>query len=656
MKKIAIIGNPNSGKTSIFNHLTGLRQQTGNFAGVTVEIHKAAIIFENQPIEIIDFPGTYSLFPNAADERLVVEILLDEQHAVHPDIVCYIASAQHLERHLLLFSQIQDLGFLTVLGITMLDTAEQQGITVDLPKLQQLVGVPVVSLNGRSGKGTQELLKNIKNASCQTWIRSCEEQKQFLKQQLCENFTSVKPQIEDVLQRYQRIQSIVDECTAKKMASKTFTERLDTILIHPIGGLLIFLGLMFFLFQAIFSWAEIPMNWIEEGFVWVSLYLKGLLSEGWFANLLTDGILAGLSGIVVFIPQIAILSAFIALLEESGYMARAIFLTDNIMRRFGLNGRSLVSLISGTACAIPAIIATRNISNQKERLITILVTPFMSCSARLPVFTLLISVGIPSEKVGGILDARGLILFALYLAGATTALLASKILSQIIPTSERNVFMLELPVYQYPHWKSILLTVYNKVRTFVWEAGKIILIISVILWALAFYGPTYQRQKAEQLLQEQMTSHTDNVEQLRSSIYLETSYIGMLGKFIEPIIEPLGFDWKIGIALITSFAAREVFVATMATLYSVVDAEDTRTLVQRVKAEINPKTGQPVFTFPVVISLLIFYLFAMQCASTLAVVRRETHTWKWAILQLLAMSGWAYVASWLAYRIAVFWV
>jgi len=658
MKKVALIGNPNAGKTSVFNRLTGLNQQTGNFTGVTVEVKTAEITSNNEVLQITDFPGTYSLFPNSADERLVSDILLNPQHEVYPDVICYIAGAPHLERHLLLFSQIQDLGFPIILGVSMLDTVLETGISVDLKKLAQVLKVPVIGLNGRTGEGKEELLQAINQARTQQgkWLRNQDEQRLFLQNQAAQNFSQIRPQVDDVMQRYEKIRAKIETSIKINLPTRnSFTEKLDNILTHPIAGLACFIALLLIVFQAVFSWSEVPMNLIEEAFVITTVWFKSVLPAHPLTDLLTDGILAGLSGILVFIPQIAILSALIALLEESGYMARAVFLTDNIMRRFGLNGRSLVSLISGTACAIPAIIATRNISNQKERLITILVTPFMSCSARIPVFTLLTSVAIPAEAYWGIFNVRGLVMLALYLIGATTALVASKILSLIIKTNEKSMFMLELPIYQYPHWRNIVFTVYDKVHAFTVEAGKIILLVSIILWVLASFAPAEQERAAAEKVSSYIITNgiTDEniIEQLTATATLEASYAAQLGKFIEPSIAPLGFDWKIGIALITSFAAREVFVATMATLYSIGNTDDTQKIAEKITSEINPRTGLPVFTLPVAFSLLTFYLFALQCASTLAVVKRETKKWKWAVLQFLFMTGWAYLASWIVYNV-----
>lgn len=693
-RKIALIGNPNVGKSSVFNLLTGLRQKTGNFPGVTVDKKTGYIqLGQSGLVEVVDMPGLYSLYPSSEDEKVVLRTLLNPADKHYPEVVVCVADATDMERNLLLCTQLSDLNFPVVLVVNMLDTAEREGIQVDTAKLNQLSGLPVVGMNGRTGEGLDDLLKAVdaqlqlkgtrqpfysfteeerRIANAVAPISAAEHPYQALltahhfkslahvspeqKIQIADAleqiaFDRLSAQLDELMSRYKLIAPLVQQTVSfKPVDDGSKGAMFDKIATHPIAGLLLFVALMFLVFQSIFTWSEWPMEQIEKGFGFLASRLSDRLPDFWLSNLLTEGVISGLSGVMVFIPQIAFLFLLISLLEESGYMARVVYLMDNLMRRFGLNGRSVVSLISGGACAVPAIMSTRTIGNWKERLITIMVTPLISCSARIPVFTMLIAITIPPVKWGGWLSLQGLVFLGLYAAGAVAALLSAWVFSKIIQTEEQGFLMMELPRYQVPQWNNVLLTMYEKVKTFVIEAGKIILLVSMILWGLASYGPPGAMEQARQkALRTYAVSQEIPLAQLESAYMLEASFAGLLGKVIEPVIRPLGYDWKIGIALITSFAAREVFIGTMATIYAVGDEDDTLLLRERMQQATHAESGEQVFTPATAISLMIFYLFAMQCMSTLAVVRRETKSWKWPAIQLAYMSGLAYLSSWLVY-------
>ena len=695
--KIAFVGNPNSGKSSLFNHLTGLNQKVGNFPGVTVEKRSGHSTLQNGSVaEIIDLPGIYSLYPRSIDERIVSEILLDHKADSCPDKIVVVADATNLKRGLLLLTQVIDVGLPTVLALNMIDLVAKAGISYDINALSNHLGVPVVPINARNGAGLEELrnvlsnpLENpakkifnvyneakdaVKTLRDQLHLDNDYEAYQFLQQPRSLGFITKENQnfIEEVskrynffpgkfqgaetIQRYTFIQDLLDTVTLKTSDDswKRYSSKLDKILVHKVWGYVIFFTVLFVIFQSIFAWATVPMDFIDGLFASVSNYLSGILPDGLLTRLLTEGVIPGIGGIIIFVPQIAILFACIAVLEESGYMARVVFLMDKIMRKFGLNGKSVVPLISGVACAIPAIMATRTIDNWKERTITIFVTPLMSCSARLPVFTILIALIVPDQLAFGFFNLQGLTLMGLYLLGFAAAMLSALVMKYIIQVKERSYLLMELPAYRWPKWSNVGFTIVEKTKAFVFEAGKVIIAISVVLWVLASYGPGDRIKNArENVLEESANLRlTEQGLDDRIAAYkLENSFAGIIGKGIEPIIRPLGFDWKIGIALITSFAAREVFVGTMATIYSIGSMEDQTTIKIRMKEEINPETGGPRFTPAVGFSLLVFYTFAMQCMSTIAVVYRETKGWKWPLMQLAYMSVLAYVSSFVVFQI-----
>ena len=696
--KIALIGNPNSGKSSLFNHLTGLNQKIGNFPGVTVDKKSGScIMVEHVNAEIIDLPGTYSLYPKSQDEQVVFDILTNPKDKNYPDTIVVVVDASNLKRNLLLFTEIKDLGIPIVLAVNMLDIANRQGIEINIERLKAKLGVPVVSINARTGEGIEWL----KVATLSTKVKQSEgffKPTIFAKNVIAEikdqlhisnayvalltahlydkmphlstdeknavkkitkqyDFESRNLQAKETIARYEYINTLIEDVIIQQpdFNIDTMSKKLDSILTHKVWGYVIFFATLFLMFQAIFAWASIPMEWIDLGIGKLNGFLMEVLPAGPLVSLLTEGLIAGLGGVLIFIPQIAILFAFIAILEESGYMARVMFIMDKLMRQFGLNGKSVVPLVSSVACAVPAIMATRNIDNWKERMITIFVTPLISCSARIPVYTVLIALIVPEQYVLGIFNMQGLALMGLYLIGFISAIVTAKIMQLILKSKDRSYFVMELPGYKVPRWKNVGLTIIEKVKTFVFEAGKVIVAISIVLWVLASYGPGDAMVKAENLaqstaIQQQLT--TQQTDKLIASNKLEASYAGTFGKFIEPAIAPLGFDWKIGIALITSFAAREVFIGTMATIYSIgADVENENTIIKRMKAEINPKTGGIMYTPALAMSLLIFYVFAMQCMSTLAVVYRETKSWTWPIAQLVYMTGLAYLSSWLVYQV-----
>lgn len=694
--KIALIGNPNSGKSSLFNHLTGLNQKIGNFPGVTVEKRAGfATLPDGLASEIIDLPGIYSLYPRSLDERIVSEILLDHSSPLCPDILVVTADATNLKRSLLLLTQIIDIGLPTVLALNMMDLVAKAGISYDLNALSQELGVPVVPINARKGTGLAELkkvlskpveapVKNIftvyddvkdvvkivrekfkldNNYEAYQFIQQPEslaflnkdDQAFIAEVNQQHNFFPGKFQGAETIQRYTFIQTLLDRVTLKtaELSWKKYTSRLDHVLTHKVWGYAIFFAILFLIFQSIFAWATVPMDLIDTAFANISNYLSRELPEGMATRLLTEGIIPGIGGIVIFVPQIAILFAFIAILEETGYMARVVFLMDKVMRKFGLNGKSVVPLMSGVACAIPAIMATRTIDNWKERTITIFVTPLMSCSARLPVFTILIALVVPDTLVLGTFNLQGLALMGLYLLGLSAAMLTALVMKYLVRVKERSYLIMELPAYRWPKWSNVGYTIVEKTKAFVLEAGKVILAISIVLWVLASYGPGDDLEHArENVLNESYNLRLteEGLENRIAAYKLEHSYAGIIGKGIEPAIKPLGFDWKIGIALITSFAAREVFVGTMATIYSIGSDDDQTTIKNRMRAEINPETGGPRFTPAVGFSLLVFYTFAMQCMSTIAIVYRETRGWKWPMIQLVYMSALAYISSFIVFQ------
>jgi ferrous iron transport protein B len=691
---VALIGNPNVGKTSVFNQLTGLNQQVGNYPGITVEKKVGFCkLSTNINANVIDLPGTYSLNASSADESVVIDLLLNKKDKLFPDVIVLVSEVENLKRNLLLFTQIKDLEIPTILVINMIDRMKLKGISLDIPFLEEKLKTKIALVSSRKNIGIEELKKLITsyktistepclNASSIDDVYFDNLRKTFPNQSLYKlwlvitqdvNFVDLnrkaldntsftksdselkRLQQKETIKRYQFINDTLKKGQKVDSASATdFRSKLDRVLTHKVWGYLIFFVILFGIFQSIFEWSKIPMDLIDHAFANLSSLANKYLPPGAFTNLIAQGIIPGIGGILIFIPQITFLFLFISVLEESGYMSRVVFLMDKIMRKFGLSGKSIVPLISGTACAIPAIMATRNIENWKERLITILVTPFTTCSARLPVYAIIIGLVIPDKFVFGFLNLQGLTLMLLYLIGFGMAILSAYGLHKVLKLNCKTFFVVEMPNYKLPMFKNVAINVIEKTKAFVFGAGKIILSIAVILWFLASNGPSKNFSDAEAILKTKTENNNLSTIELKNKVAsykLEHSYIGLMGKTIEPLISPLGYDWKIGIAIISSFAAREVFVGTLATIYSVGGSDNENTIKNKMRAEINPVTGDKIFNFASGISLLLFYAFAMQCASTLAITKKETNSWKWPLGQLVFMSSFAYIVALIAYQI-----
>ena len=641
--KVALVGNPNTGKSSIFNLLTGLRQHVGNFPGITVDKKVGKLRIGGEDHELIDLPGAYSIYPRSKDEQVVYDSLSDSNSENYPDAIIVVVDAANLERNLLLFSQVYDLGIPTMMVLNMTDLAKKQGKVYHIDKIEELYPeASILEANARAGFGKSRIKEGLENLKPRTASNTS-----------LASSDDLKAQEQETESRFKAIQKSLSNLESKEKKTKEMSWW-EKLLVHPILGYVIFAVVLIVIFQFIYAFASIPMDLIDGAFANWSSWMSEVMPAGVFTDLVTQGIIPGIGGVVIFIPQIALLFFFIAILEETGYLARVVFIMDRLMRPLGLNGKSVVPLMSSVACAIPGVMAARTISDWKERLITILVAPLMSCSARIPVYTLLIAIVIPDETVFGFMNVQGLVLFGLYMLGTIFALIVAVVLKFIIRSKEQGFLMLELPEYKSPRWKNVGLTVWEKVRIFVWDAGRVILAISIILWAMASYGPTEQRENAVRYAKEEATELNLSIEetsQLVEMAKLESSYIGYLGKAIEPIIEPLGYDWKIGISLITSFAAREVFVGSMATIYAVEDdGANNMTLVEKMKDQ-KRRDGTPVYTLAAGSSLMVFYVFAMMCMATLAVVKRETKSWKWPLIQVGYMGVLAYLGAWITFII-----
>jgi len=697
--RVALVGNPNTGKSTLFNVLTGLNQKIGNFPGVTVEKKVGYCqLPDGRKAEVIDLPGTYSIYPKSQDESIVFSVLADSSNPHRPDLVVVILDASNLKRNLLLYSQVADLKIPVIVALNMMDMAKKADISINVDLLAERLGVPVVPISARKVNGIEQLKEaisyankfalqedsidvntiapqlveaigdemHIDNPYLALQLAHQHETLKFLTPEQSDrieelehqySFNSQKAQGMETIARYAFINDLLYDTVTKPVTAheENLSNRIDKVLTHKIFGFVIFLGILLFMFQAIFSWSAYPMSLIADGFVWVQDNLHHILPAGPLANLLIDGVIAGLSGVMVFIPQIAILFAFISILEDTGYMSRVTFMMDKLMRKVGLNGKSVVPLIGGFACAVPSIMSTRTIENWKDRMITIMVTPLVTCSARLPVYTLLIALVVPNKNIWWVFNMQGLALTGMYVFSLVSAVLVAWVFKYILKGKERGYFIMELPVYRMPRWKNVVLSMYDRSKAFVLQAGKVIIAVSVILWVLASYGPGKKFDQIDkQYAQTQYTQHmsADSLSRTIASAKLENSYAGVMGHVIEPVIKPLGFDWKIGIALITSFAAREVFVGTMATMYSVNgSAEKMQSVYEKMHQAKNPQTGQPVFTLAVAFSLMMFYAFAMQCASTMAVVYRETKNWRWPAVQFAYMTVLAYAASFVTYHL-----
>ncbi len=674
--RVAITGNPNCGKTSVFNALTGLNQQVGNYAGTTVDKKTGVLVYnKSQRAKIIDLPGTYSIYPKSKDEEIAIDVIINPLSKEASDIILVVCDASNLKRNLLYYSQVSDLGKPVVLVLTMMDIAEKKGLDINLIVLSLLLGVKVVAVNPRNGKGIEKLKDTIFNTSRLTQNKLIdiynlapeliEEQRKRHPnfndfQCFLEIYKTQREKLDGILadetiKRYAAIKVVLNESvTQSEVKQSELSNNLDKILTHKIWGYVIFLFILFVIFESIFSVSKFPMLWIQQSFTWFGNYFAQHFPEGPLNDLLVHGVIAGLSGVIVFLPQIVSLFAFIAILEDTGYMSRVSFMMDKLMRRVGMNGKSVVPLISGVACAVPSIMATRSIENWKERIITIMVIPLMSCSARLPVYTLLISMIAPDKNIWGIFNVQGLILMGMYLIGFFSAITAAWVMKFVIQAKEKNYFILELPTYKAPRLKNILITLVEKSRTFIWEAGKVIVAVSVILWLAASFGPGKSFAKIEEKYSSEFYTKNFSSKEIvnfQKSEKLFASYAGHFGRLIEPAIKPLGFDWKIGIALFSSLAAREVFVGTMATIYNLGDESSSVNIRERMMEERDPVTLKPKYTLTVAFSLMLFYAFALQCMSTIATVYKETKTWKWATIQFIYTSSLAYIMSLVVYQL-----
>lgn len=692
---ITLVGNPNVGKTSLFNKLTGLRQKVGNYAGVTVEKREGNVEKNGKKYHIIDLPGTYSIFPNSLDEEIVFQTLGNKQNKEYPNLAVVVAEPSNLKRSILLYFQVKDLGVPAIFVINMKDEIEAKGLSIDIKKLEQLLETKVILTNARNGEGLDELISNFEYQPVQNhtkfnagslyegavadvkaafnlssdylaWLYLGQKNINFLTAEQSENLNTLKKkhktverrvQVKETVDRNKHLDQILSEVVQyNHKQEKTFTEKLDSILMHPILGYVIFLAILLLMFQAVYTWSGPLMDWIDGLFGSLQEFTTSTIPAGPLADIITEAIIPGIGGIVIFVPQIAILFLFISLMEETGYMSRVVYLMDRWLKPFGLSGKSVVPLISGVACAVPAVMSARNIENAKERMLTILVTPFMTCAARLPIYIVIIALVIPDEEWYG-LNLQGLALFLMYVLGVAGALLSAVILNIVIKAKHKSLLILELPTYKLPDWKNVAINVWEKTLGFLVGAGKIIFSISIILWVLGSFGPGEQFNNAEEIVTAHNPRMSDEDLQNEIASYkLEHSYLGTIGSVIEPVFTPLGYDWKMGIGLISSFAAREVFVGTMSTVYSLgeVDIEEDEQkgkLLDRMRAEINRNTGVAAYTFASGISLLLFYAFAMQCMSTIAIVKRETDSWKWTLIQTGFMTGLAYAVAFIAYQI-----
>lgn len=687
---IALIGNPNCGKTTLFNALTGLRQKVGNYPGVTVEKKEGRLeLDDGSEVTLLDLPGTYSLNANSPDEKVATDILLGKaEHTNAPDLVVCVVDASNIERNLYLVSQILDRQLPVVIALNMIDVAEQSGISIDVKALARTLGVPVIPTIASRGIGINDLRTAIAQArATQTPKRlwrmpalveeECDELVGLLQQhhKLSEpvafhealalltapesleehrdrfapevlahvhkdharlEFAGIDRQSIVIESRYDWIKNVCANAVTQSTSSDVnLSDNIDRIVTHKVWGFVIFLGIMTVMFQTIFTWATIPMEWIAEGFDWLGTMIRSAMPPGDLRDLIVNGGLAGVSAVVTFLPQILLLFFFLGLLEDTGYMARAAFIMDKLMSKVGLHGKSFIPLLSSFACAIPGIMATRTIESPKDRLVTMLVAPLMSCSARLPVYALLIAAFIPHQRVLGIFSLPGLTLLSMYLLGLTMALLMAWLFKKTLLKGAPPLFLMELPPYKLPAFRSILLQMWERSKLFLQKAGTIILGVSIILWFLASYPKVDGATPAEQL---------------------QNSFVGRAGQLIEPLIRPLGFDWKIGIGMIGSLLQREVFVSTMGTIYNIQNADDasaTVSLHEHMRKDINPETGMPVWTALTAICVMVYYVLAMQCMSTVAVMRRETNGWKWPLFQIGYMTVLAYGVTFVVYRIGL---
>ncbi len=672
--KVALIGNPNVGKTTLFNRLCGVNQKTGNYPGVTVDKKKGNFIHLSHSIEIIDLPGFDSIYPKSLDEELVVDFLKENSGKSDVDKLLFIADGTNIKKNLYLLSQVKDLGYDIVLAINMMDVAKRKGIIIDTEALAEEFGIHVVKISARKGEGVDELksaillespamktdkliyLKPENHMVLMNYVKECVSENPYnaflsiTQENRIPEINVKKWKTEEAILRYQYVRKLIDK-TIKidKSLASDLTTKVDRILLHKVFGYVIFAFVLLVIFQSVFSLSAYPMDLIDQFFSWLSGSLSSSLPPGSFSNLITQGLIPGIGGVIIFVPQIVILFFFFAMLDESGYMNRIIFLMDRLMQKVGMSGKSVVPLISSFACAVPAIMATRTIENKRERLITILVAPLLTCSARLPVYTILIGLLVPNQFYYGI-SLQALVLLGMYLLGIFTSAIAALIFKHILKNKYKSFFITEMPRYLVPSFKNVLFTIWESTKSFVVSAGKIIVAASIVLFVLATNGgDKFDNAETHITTQYAQLPEADR-DAMLSTYQLENSYLGNLGKSIEPAIIPLGYDWKVGIALISSIAAREVFVGTMSIIYNI-NSEEEMKITERLDAEINANTGERTFNFATCISLLLFYAFSLQCMSTIAVTYKETKSIKWTSVQFLYMTTLAYIVSLVAYQL-----
>ena len=695
-KTIALLGNPNVGKTSLFNRITKLNQKVGNYPGITVEKRQGSLKANDTEYTIIDLPGTYTLYPNSIDEEVVLNALINKENRDYPDLVVVVSEPSTISRGIIIYQQVREIGLPAIFVINMEDEISDKGLTINYDKLESYLKTKIYRTNARTGKGLDLLIKGFESTvgtyfgtldlpskyvaplaeakkifpldtEYKTWLHLALDTQQVLPVGINKEIESIRAkyqlsaqqlQKEESILRHDKVQKDLTPIITKSENKKlSLTDKIDNILIHPIWGYIVFFAILFLIFQAIYTWSGPLMDAVDGLFASIGDFVATNFPQGPLNDLLVNGIIAGIGGIVIFLPQIIILFLFIAIMEETGYMSRVVFLMDRWLKPFGLNGKSVIPLMSGVACAIPAVMSARNIENPKERLLTMLVTPFMTCSARLPIYIVIIGLVIPDTNFLGF-NLQGITLFGMYLLGIVGALLSAMVLNKIIKSVRNSYLIFELPTYKRPDFKNVLNTVWEKSLGFLLGAGKIILAISIILWVLGSFGPNERFSSPEKYIAKEKPHLNEQEIQHEISAYkTEYSYLGYLGRGIEPVIKPLGYDWKIGIGLLASFAAREVFVGTVAVVYSLgedMDIEDDAqkaTLFERMKSEVNRNTGEQTYNFPTGISLLLFYAFAMQCMATIGIVRKETGSWKWTIIQAGFMTGLAYIAALIAYQL-----
>lgn len=646
---IALAGNPNAGKTTLFNSLTGLSQKVANYPGVTVERKEGGWSIGDRWATVVDLPGLYSIDATSLDERIARDVITGNVESIgKPDVIISVVDATNLERNLYLTTQLLEFGVPVVVALTMIDVFEKQKHEIDINKLSDTLGVPVVAVNAKGDRGKEELADSVLRAVANpepSWSGQA---------------VNGDGDSSSIFARYNFISNAVQESVRHNdRREHRLSERIDRVLTHKVFGLFILVLILLTVFQAIFSWATLPMDLLEQGFGALGDAARSFLPKGVAADLVVDGIIAGVGGVLVFLPQILLLFLFISILEDTGYLARAAFLLDKLMSRVGLHGKAFLPLMSSFACAIPGIMATRTIEDRRDRFATILIAPFMSCSARLPVYTLMIGAFFAGETLFGFLSVGAVLMLAMYALGITVALIVAFVLKRTVLKAPPPPFIMELPPYRMPSIRTVFQNMLTRAWLFVKRAGTVILAISIILWALMYFPRSEPASSVPAMTQAEAAADPatgwpgdPSIEMpLPEGEQLRNSFAGRLGHLLEPVIRPLGFDWKIGVALIASFAAREVLVSTLSIIYNVGkdENEESETLISAIR-NARDDSGRIVWTPLTALTLMVFFVLAMQCMSTLAIVRRETNSWSWPLLMLGYMTGMAYVAALLTYQ------